>query len=128
MERLTRPNVSVDPKSDAFLNVTVTIETIRCKLLELILNGPTLNGVPKDVLRRLLRQLYDALKAYEDTGLTPEQILALKAELVDERYRHDRLQDFCVAQSDQLDEARKNARITGQLGVDVLAENPEEAK
>lgn len=38
------------------------------------------------------------LKTYEDTGLTPEQIVAMKQALIDEQYRHDRLQDFEVAE------------------------------
>ena len=51
-------------------------------------------------------QIIDRLAAYEDTGLTPEQIVAMKAELEDMQYRHDRVQDFCVHVCDQLDEAR----------------------
>lgn len=47
-------------------------------------------------------EFYWRLKAYEDTGLTPEQVAALKQELVDERYRHDRLQDFEVDESLEL--------------------------
>ena len=42
------------------------------------------------------------LAAYEKTGLTPEQVEALKQELIDERYRHDRLQDFEVAEGQEL--------------------------
>lgn len=67
---------------------------------------------------RELHKIVDRLAAYEDTGLTPEQIVALKAELEDERYRHDRLQDFCVAQSDQLDEAKANS-LPVRVGQDV---------
>lgn len=51
-------------------------------------------------------EIIDRLAAYEDTGLTPEQIVAMKAELEAERYRHDRVQDFCAKVCDQLDEAR----------------------
>jgi hypothetical protein len=46
------------------------------------------------------------LAAYEKTGLTPEQVAAMKQELIDERYRHDRLQDFEVAESQVLDKIK----------------------
>lgn len=106
MERLTRPNVSVVVATGKYIGPEVRVKDVGDKLLELILNGPTLNSVNKDVLRHLIRQLYDALKDYEDTGLTPEQIVVMKAELEDMQYRHDRVQDFCVHVCDQLDEAR----------------------
>lgn len=75
MDRITRPHVSVDPKSARFFDEpAVNIPEIGDKMLHLILNGPTLNSVNKYVLRSMVRQLYDALKAYEDTGLTAEEI------------------------------------------------------
>ena len=46
---------------------------------------------------------------YEETGLTPEQVAAMKQELIDERYRHDRLQDFEVAEAQEL------ARVKAEL-------------
>lgn len=75
MERLTRPGVAVDPTAARlmFMDSPAKVQNIHDRLLDLILNGPTLNGVNKDVLRQLLRQLYDGLKQYEDTGLTPEE-------------------------------------------------------
>lgn len=38
------------------------------KLLDLVLNGPTLNGFRKDEIRAALRQTYTALKQYEQIG------------------------------------------------------------
>lgn len=52
----------------------------------------------------------DKLGAYEDTGLTPEQVAALKQELVDERYRHDRLQDFEVDGAQELAALKEKCR------------------
>lgn len=46
---------------------------------------------------------------YEETGLTPDQVAAMKQELIDERYRHDRLQDFEVAEAQEL------ARVKAEL-------------
>lgn len=64
-------------------------------------------------------KVFPTLYAYEETGLTPEQIVAmkgqhmarqalideverLKAELKDERHRHDRYVDFELAESEEL--------------------------
>ncbi len=37
-------------------------------MLDLILNGPTINGIKKDELRAMPRQTYAALKQYEQIG------------------------------------------------------------
>ena len=74
MERLTNEEVRVDESMDRYLGPLSVLEGMKPKLLDLILNGPVLNGVSKDVLRQIIRQLYSALAAYEDTGLTPEEI------------------------------------------------------
>ena len=75
MERLTRPTVEVDETAAKYMgSFPVDIRTYKDRLLELILNGPTLNGVSKDALRQIIRQLYGALKAYEDIGLEPWEI------------------------------------------------------
>lgn len=73
-----------------------------------------------DTIEGLIGTLYTAawafaeiqarLKAYEDTGLMPAQVAALKAELEDERYRHDRLQDFEVAEAKLLSAAKRDLR------------------
>lgn len=72
MKRLTNEEVRVDESVDKYLGPLADLEGMKPKLLDLILNGPTLNGVSKDVLRQIIRQLYSALAPYEDTGLTPE--------------------------------------------------------
>lgn len=38
------------------------------KMLDLILNGPTINGIKKDEVRAMLRETYAALKQYEKIG------------------------------------------------------------
>ena len=74
MKRLTSEEVRVDESVDRYLGPLADLEGMKPKLLDLILNGPVLNGVSKDVLRQIIRQLYSALAAYEDTGLTPELV------------------------------------------------------
>lgn len=70
MERLTRPTVEVDETAAKYMgSFPVDIRTYKDRLLELILNGPTLNGVSKDALRQIIRQLYGRLKEYEDATL-----------------------------------------------------------
>ena len=78
MERLTRPGVAVDPTAAKFIGAEVKMQHLKDRLLELILNGPTVNAVNKGVLRSLIRQLYDALERYEDIGLEPEEIVDLR--------------------------------------------------
>ena len=73
MKRLTNEEVRVDESVDWYLGPLANLEGMKPKLLDLILNGPVLNGVSKDVLRQIIRQLYSTLAAYEDTGLTPER-------------------------------------------------------
>lgn len=76
MKRLTSEEVRVDESVDRYLGPLADLEGMKPKLLDLILNGPVLNGVSKDVLRQIIRQLYSALAAYEDTGITAEEITA----------------------------------------------------
>lgn len=76
MKRLTNEAVRVDESVDRYLGPLADLEGMKPKLLDLILNGPVLNGVSKDVLRQIIRQLYSALAAYEDTGITAEEITA----------------------------------------------------
>ena len=40
----------------------------------MLINGPTSNGFGKDIFRKMARDLYGRLKAYEDTGWTPEML------------------------------------------------------
>ena len=78
MERLTSPNINVDPDTDRFLHATIGGKEIdwkqsRDSTLNVLINGPTSNGFGKDIFRKMARDLYGRLKAYEDTGMTPEQ-------------------------------------------------------
>ena len=81
MERLTSPNINVDPNTDRFLHAAIggkEIDWKQCRdsTLTVLINGPTSNGFGKDIFRKMARDLYGRLKAYEDTGLTPEEIKA----------------------------------------------------
>ncbi len=81
MERLTRPDLNVDPGTDRFLSAKLggkEIDWKQCRdsTLNVLINGPTSNGFCKDIFRKMVRDLYGRLKAYEDTGLTPEDIKA----------------------------------------------------
>ena len=81
MERLTSPNINVDPDTDRFLHAVIggkEIDWKQCRdsTLNVLINGPTSNGFGKDIFRKMVRDLYGRLKAYEDTGLTPEEIKA----------------------------------------------------
>lgn len=89
MERLTRPNLSVDPDTDRFLHAKIGGKEIDLNLwkqsrdstLNVLLNGPTSNGFCKDIFRKMARDLYERLKAYEDTGLEPEAVETVKLAL-----------------------------------------------
>lgn len=77
MERLTRPNINVDPDTDRFLHAAIGGKEIdwkqrRDSTLNVLINGPTSNGFGKDIFRKMARDLYGRLKAYEDTGLSPQ--------------------------------------------------------
>ena len=81
MERLTSPNINVDPGTDRFLHAVIggkEIDWKQCRdsTLNVLINGPTSNGFGKDIFRKMTRDLYGRLKAYEDIGLTPEEIKA----------------------------------------------------
>lgn len=85
MERLTRPNINVDPGTDRFLHAAIGGKEIdwkqsRDSTLNVLINGPTSNGFGKDIFRKMARDLYGRLKAYEDTGLTPEEIIKIGME------------------------------------------------
>lgn len=81
MERLTRPNLNVNQDTDRFLHAAIGGKEIdwkqrRDSTLNVLINGPTSNGFGKDIFRKMARDLYGRLKAYEDIGLTPEEIKA----------------------------------------------------
>ena len=82
MERLTSPNINVDPDTDRFLHAAIGGKKIdwkqsRDSTLNVLINGPTSNGFGKDIFRKMARDLYGRLKAYEDTGWTPEMLRKL---------------------------------------------------
>ena len=81
MERLTSPNINVAQDTDRFLHAAIGGKEIdwkqsRDSTLNVLINGPTSNGFGKDIFRKMARDLYGRLKAYEDIGLTPEEIKA----------------------------------------------------
>ena len=76
MDRLTRPDIDADQTAVRFMGGEIKIQNISDKLLHLILNGPTINGIKKDTLRHMVRQLYAELKRYEDLEMTPDNIEA----------------------------------------------------
>lgn len=87
MERLTSPNINVDPGTDRFLHAAIGGKEIdwkqsRDSTLNVLINGPTSNGFGKDIFRKMARDLYGRLKAYEDTGLYPESVEALKLSMM----------------------------------------------
>ena len=87
MERLTRPNINVDPDTDRFLHAAIggkEIDWKQCRdsTLNVLINGPTSNGFGKDIFRKMARDLYGRLKAYEDTGMYPESVEALKLSMM----------------------------------------------
>lgn len=86
MERLTRPNINVDLDTDRFLHAAIGGKEIdwkqsRDSTLNVLINGPTSNGFGKDIFRKMARDLYGRLKAYEDTGLEPEAVETVKLAL-----------------------------------------------
>lgn len=114
MKRLTNEEVRVDESMDRYLGPLSVLEGMKPKLLDLILNGPVLNGVSKDVLRQIIRQLYSALAAYEDTGLEPEEVLPKdKAdEIALKLMRLADLESLCsYTRLRELAEADKNGRV-----------------
>lgn len=71
MGRLTRSNINVDPATDRFLHAVIGGKEIdwkqsRDSTLNVMINGPTSNGFGKDIFRKMARDLYGRLKAYED--------------------------------------------------------------
>lgn len=77
MDRLTRPGIDADQTAVRFMDGEVKIQDIGDKLLDLILNGPTINGIKKDTLRHMVRQLYAELKRYEDTEADPKELTGM---------------------------------------------------
>ena len=71
MERLTSPKINVDPGIDRFLHAVIGGKEIdwkqnRDSTINVLINGPTSIGFCKDIFRKMARDLYGRLKAYED--------------------------------------------------------------
>lgn len=63
-----REAVDVVEGAAQYMSETTPMEHWSDKMLDLLLNGPTINGIKKDEVRALLRQTYAALKRYEVIG------------------------------------------------------------
>lgn len=107
MERLTNASVRVDESTGKYLAPLVDIEGMKPRLLDLILNGPTLNGVQKDVLRQIIRQLYTRLAMYEDAKEAGRLVVIPRWKDEEERL-----------------ERRRLMRIMADGAIDRLMENP----
>ena len=66
-ETLTREKVDVVPFGCG-MPETHLMQDWSDRMLDLILNGPTINGIKKDEVRAMLRETYTALKQYEKIG------------------------------------------------------------
>ena len=66
-ETLTREKVNVVPFGCG-MPETHLMQDWSDRMLDLILNGPTINGIKKDEVRAMLRETYTALKQYEKIG------------------------------------------------------------
>ena len=107
MKRLTNASVRVDESTGKYLAPLVDIEGMKPRLLDLILNGPTLNGVQKDVLRQIIRQLYTRLAMYEDAKEAGRVVVLPRWKNEEERL-----------------ERRRLMRIMADGAIDRLMENP----
>ena len=127
MERLTRPNINVDPDTDRFLHAAIGGKEIdwkqsRDNTLNVLINGPTSNGFGKDIFRKMARDLYGRLKAYEDTGMYPESVEALKLSMMGKAISEvtefdglpiDRLRE--LAEADRISTHAPAGGATGEL-------------
>lgn len=85
IERMTAENVVLpDGQASAIESLRKEIDwkQSRDSTLNVLINGPTSNGFGKDIFRKMARDLYGRLKAYEDTGMYPESVEALKLSMM----------------------------------------------
>ena len=119
MERLTRHNINVNMDTDRFLHAAIGGKEIdwkqsRDSTLNVMINGPTSNGFGKDIFRKMARDLYGRLKAYEDTGLEPEEVLPkdMADEIALKLMRLADLESLCnYTRLRELAEADKDGRV-----------------
>lgn len=117
MERLTSPNINVDPDTDRFLHAAIGGKEIdwkqsRDSTLNVLINGPTSNGFGKDIFRKMARDLYGRLKAYEDTGIEPEAVETVKLALAAKHMVDlETLNNTPISRLVELAEADKDGRV-----------------
>lgn len=117
MERLTSPNINVYPDTDRFLHAVIggkEIDWKQCRdsTLNVLINGPTSNGFGKDIFRKMARDLYGRLKAYEDTGMYPESVEALKLSMMDKAISEiTEFEGLPIDRLRELAEADKDGRV-----------------
>lgn len=117
MGRLTRPNLNVDQDTDRFLHTAIGGKEIdwkqfRDSTLNVLINGPTSNGFGKDIFRKMARDLYGRLKAYEDTGLEPEEVETVKLALCAKHMVElETLNNTPISRLVELAEADKGGRV-----------------
>lgn len=117
MERLTSPNINVDPGTDRFLHAAIGGKEIdwkqsRDSTLNVLINGPTSNGFGKDIFRKMARDLYGRLKALEDTGLEPEAVETVKLALAAKHMVDlETLNNTPISRLVELAEADKDGRV-----------------
>lgn len=120
MERLTSPNINVDPGTDRFLHAVIGGKEIdwkqsRDSTLNVLINGPTSNGFGKDIFRKMARDLYGRLKAYEDTELEPEAVETVKLALAAKHMVDlETLNNTPISRLVELAEADKDGRVIVQ--------------
>ena len=61
-------------------------------------------------------------KCFETLAAACDRLEALEKELIDERYRHDRVQDFCVAQGEELSKIKRAAEVDSGDGLPERAD------
>ena len=117
MERLTSPNINVNPDTDRFLHAAIGGKEIdwkqsRDSTLNVMINGPTSNGFGKDIFRKMVRDLYGRLKAYEDTGIEPEAVETVKLALAAKHMVDlETLNNTPISRLVELAEADKDGRV-----------------
>lgn len=117
MERLTSPNINVDPDTDRFLHAAIggkEIDWKQCRdsTLNVLINGPTSNGFGKDIFRKMARDLYGRLKAYEDTELEPKAVETVKLALAAKHMVDlETLNNTPISRLVELAEADKDGRV-----------------
>lgn len=117
MERLTSPNINVDPDTDRFLHAAIggkEIDWKQCRdsTLNVLINGPTSNGFGKDIFRKMARDLYGRLKALEDTGLEPEAVETVKLALAAKHMVDlETLNNTPISRLVEIAEADKDGRV-----------------